>query len=71
MYLDLRDWKSSSSSGLSGFTNETDEIDRIQLLEQIASFLTGRHPNRMGTFSPGWSFRPEEITIADVMSDAG
>ena len=23
-----------------------------------ASFLTGRHPNRMGTFAPGWSFRP-------------
>jgi arylsulfatase A-like enzyme len=21
-----------------------------------ASFLTGRHPNRMGTFMPGWSF---------------
>jgi arylsulfatase A-like enzyme len=29
-----------------------------------ASFLTGRHPNRMGTFTPGWSFRPEEITSA-------
>ena len=24
-----------------------------------ASCLTGRHPNRMGTFAPGWSFRPE------------
>ncbi len=36
-----------------------------------ASFLTGRHPNRMGTFAPGWSFRPEEITIADVMGQAG
>jgi arylsulfatase A-like enzyme len=36
-----------------------------------ASFLTGRHPNRMGTFSPGWSFRPEEITIAELLSDAG
>lgn len=36
-----------------------------------ASFLTGRHPNRMGTFSPGWSFRPEEITSARIMGNAG
>lgn len=36
-----------------------------------ASFLTGRHPNRMGTFAPGWSIRPEEITIAHVLSKAG
>ncbi|MFN0080043.1 MAG: sulfatase [Prosthecobacter sp.] len=36
-----------------------------------ASFLTGRHPNRMGTFAPGWSFRPEEITSAHLLSQAG
>jgi arylsulfatase A-like enzyme len=36
-----------------------------------ASFLTGRHPNRMGTFAPGWSFRPEEITSAHLLSKAG
>ena len=36
-----------------------------------ASFLTGRHPNRMGTFAPGWSFRPEEITIAHLLSRVG
>jgi arylsulfatase A-like enzyme len=36
-----------------------------------ASFLTGRHPNRMGTFAPGWSFRPEEITIAQILAKAG
>lgn len=36
-----------------------------------ASFLTGRHPNRMGTFAPGWSFRPEEITSAHVLAKAG
>jgi arylsulfatase A-like enzyme len=35
------------------------------------SFLTGRHPNRYGTFAPGWSLRPEEITIAHVLSNAG
>lgn len=34
-------------------------------------FLTGRHPNRYGTFAPGWSIRPEEITIAHVMKAAG
>ena len=36
-----------------------------------ASFLTGRHPNRMGTFAPGWSFRPEEITSAQILGKAG
>ena len=36
-----------------------------------ASFLTGRHPNRMGTFAPGWSMRPEEITVAHLLSKAG
>ena len=36
-----------------------------------ASFLTGRHPNRMGTFAPGWSLRPEEITIAHILNKAG
>jgi arylsulfatase A-like enzyme len=36
-----------------------------------ASFLTGRHPNRMGTFAPGWSFRPEEITLAHLAARAG
>jgi arylsulfatase A-like enzyme len=35
------------------------------------SFLTGRHPNRFGTFAPGWSIRPEEITIAHVLREAG
>lgn len=36
-----------------------------------ASFLTGRNPNRMGTYAPGWSFRPEEITMAHALSEAG
>lgn len=36
-----------------------------------ASFMTGRHPNRMGTFAPGWSFRPEEVTIAHLAKQAG
>jgi arylsulfatase A-like enzyme len=36
-----------------------------------ASLLTGRHPNRMGTFAPGWSFRPEEVTIAHLLGKAG
>lgn len=36
-----------------------------------ASFLTGRHPNRMGTFAPGWSFRPEEVTVAHLAAKAG
>lgn len=35
------------------------------------SVLTGRHPNRYGTFAPGWSLRPEEITIAKLLRDSG
>jgi arylsulfatase A-like enzyme len=35
------------------------------------SFMTGRHPNRYGTFAPGWSLRPEEITVAQMLSRAG
>lgn len=35
------------------------------------SFLTGRHPNRYGTFAPGWSIRPEEISIAHLLSQVG
>src|SRR5437773_8538883 len=35
------------------------------------SFLTGRHPNRYGTVAPGWSLRPEEITIAHILRKAG
>ncbi len=35
------------------------------------SVMTGRHPNRYGTFSPNWSIRPEEISIADLLKRAG
>jgi arylsulfatase A-like enzyme len=35
------------------------------------SVLTGRHPVRYGTFTPGWSLRPEEISIAHVLRKAG
>lgn len=35
------------------------------------SIITGRHPNRYGTFTPGWSIRPEEISIAQLMKNAG
>ncbi|MBM3784926.1 MAG: N-acetylgalactosamine-6-sulfatase [Acidobacteria bacterium] len=35
------------------------------------SIMTGRHPNRYGTFAPGWSIRPEEITIAQLLRGAG
>ena len=36
-----------------------------------ASILTGRHPNRYGTFSPNYSIRPEEISIATLIAKAG
>ncbi len=35
------------------------------------SVLTGRHPNRYGTFAPGRSIRPQEITIARLLQRAG
>jgi arylsulfatase A-like enzyme len=35
------------------------------------SVLTGRHPNRYGTFYPGCSLRPEEISIAQILGRAG
>jgi len=35
------------------------------------SIITGRHPNRYGTFSPNWSIRPEEIGIARILKKAG
>lgn len=36
-----------------------------------ASVLTGRHPNRMRTFSFGFPIKPEEITLAEVMKQKG
>gem|GEM_PF-2361305 len=35
------------------------------------SVLTGRHPNRYGIFRPGYSIRPEEVTLAHLLKDAG
>jgi arylsulfatase len=35
------------------------------------SIITGRHPNRYGTFTPNWSIRPEEISIAHILNTAG
>jgi len=35
------------------------------------SVITGRHPNRYGTFSANWSIRPEEISVAQIMGKAG
>jgi arylsulfatase A-like enzyme len=35
------------------------------------SIITGRHPNRYGTFTPNCSIRPEEISVAQLMAKAG
>ena len=35
------------------------------------SIITGRHPNRYGTFYPNCSMRPEEISIAQILGKAG
>lgn len=34
------------------------------------SVITGRHPNRYGTFTPNYSLRPEEIGIASLLKQA-
>ena len=36
-----------------------------------ASIMTGRHPNRMGTFNPGAPIRAQELTVAKVLQSAG
>jgi hypothetical protein len=36
-----------------------------------ASVMTGRHANRSGAFSWNWSIRPQEVTIAQILKDAG
>ncbi len=35
------------------------------------SVLTGRHPNRFGCFLYNYTIRPEEVTLADVLKEAG
>lgn len=35
------------------------------------SVLTGRHPNRFGCFSWGYSLRPQEITVAEALKRSG
>ncbi len=35
------------------------------------SIMTGRHPNRYGTFNPNYSIRPEEITLPQILKKAG
>jgi arylsulfatase A-like enzyme len=36
-----------------------------------ASVMTGRHANRSGAFAPNWSTRPQEITLAQILKQAG
>ena len=35
------------------------------------SVMTGRHPNRYGTFGANWSIRPEEVGVAEILSRSG
>jgi arylsulfatase A-like enzyme len=51
-------------------------LDRFHTASPVCSptrgsVMTGRHPNRYGTFTPNWSIRPEEITIGHIMKKAG
>lgn len=52
------------------------QMDRFYTASPVCSptrgsILTGRHPNRYGTFTPGFSIRPEEITIAQLLREKG
>ena len=40
-------------------------------LSPESTVITGRHHNRYGIFNPGWSIRPEEISIAEILRRAG
>lgn len=35
------------------------------------SVMTGRHPNRFGCFRWGYSLRPQEVTVAEALKEAG
>jgi arylsulfatase A-like enzyme len=35
------------------------------------SVMTGRHPNRYGTFRPNFSIRPEEVSVAHIVGKVG
>jgi arylsulfatase A-like enzyme len=52
------------------------QLDRFYAAACVCSptrtaILTGRHPNRSGVFAPNYSTRPQEITIAQVLKQAG
>lgn len=52
------------------------QLDRFYAAAPVCSptrtaILTGRHPNRSGVFAPNYSTRPEEVTIARILQQAG
>jgi arylsulfatase A-like enzyme len=52
------------------------QLDRFYAAAPVCSptrtaLLTGRHPNRSGVFAPNYSTRPQEITLAQILKDAG
>lgn len=55
---------------------ESLRLDRFYAAAPVCSptrgaVLTGRHPNRFGCFSWGHSLRPQELTIAETLREAG
>lgn len=56
----------SALIGASLLTRQARRVSRRR-----GSILTGRHPNRYGTFAPNYSLRPEEITIGYLLGEAG
>lgn len=56
--------------------NEALRFDRFYAAAPVCSptrgsVLTGRHPNRFACFTWGRTLRPQEITIAEVLKEAG
>ena len=56
--------------------NEVLRFDRFYAAAPVCSptrgsVMTGRHPNRFGCFTWGRTLRPQEITMAEVLKEAG
>ncbi|MCC6142258.1 MAG: sulfatase-like hydrolase/transferase [Candidatus Hydrogenedentes bacterium] len=58
------------------FAREGIRFDRFYAAAPVCSptrgsVMTGRHPNRFGCFSWGYTLRPQEVTLAEALKSAG
>jgi arylsulfatase A-like enzyme len=62
--------------GFDAMAKEAVRFDRFYAAAPVCSptrgsVMTGRHPNRFGCFSWGYTLRPQEATIAETLKTAG